>query len=83
VLLQQVQLVLYDLAVDLLVELAVIQEDRVHLLELLHDEVALVDHGLDANTSTHKILVDRHEFAQLLVIDHVFETFYFILQADH
>lgn len=73
----------HDLGVDLLIESAEVDEDCVHLLELIDYEVALPDHGLDGDATSHEHLVDCDEFSQLLVVDHVLETLDFVLQTDH
>lgn len=74
----QVELVFNDLIVNFLVELAVVQEHLIHLLQFLYDEVALVYHGLDGDSSSHEHLVDCYKFCKLFVIDHVFKSFDFI-----
>lgn len=83
ILIMQVQLVLWYSAVHFLIELAVVEEDSVHFLKLLHDEVTLVDHGLDSNAPAHEHLVDSHELGQLFVVDQVLEFAYVIFQAKH
>ncbi len=62
-LVQGTELVLHDLRIDLLVELAEIEEDGVHLLELVDDEVALANHGLDGDATTHEHLIHSHELS--------------------
>lgn len=59
----KIELVLDDLVVDLLVEFAVVKENSIHLLELLNNEVALVNHRFYRDASTYEILIDRNEFS--------------------
>lgn len=79
----QVEFVLYDLAIDFFIEFAIIKEDCVHFLEFFDDEVALLDHRLDSDTSTNKILIDSDKLSQLFIINHIFESFDLILQTNH
>ncbi len=64
----KVYFVLHNSSIDLIIQLTIINESFPHFLELLHNEMALMNHGLDSNSSPHKDLIDSDKLSQLLVI---------------
>ena len=59
----KIELMLDNLTIDLLVEFAVVKEHSIHLLELLDNEVALVNHRLYCDAAANEILIHRNEFS--------------------
>ena len=74
---------LHDLRVYFFIEFAKIKENRVHFLQLLDNEVALVDHWFYGDASADEHLVYCDELCQLFVVDELLELFYFILETNH
>jgi hypothetical protein len=77
------EFVLDNLGVNLLIELAEITKDCVHLLELLNHKTVLVDDRFDRYAASHKHVVDSDVLRQLFVVYHLLEFGYFVVQRDH
>lgn len=72
-----------NFVIHLFIQFAIIDEDSIHLLQFLNNEVTFSNHGLNGDPATHKLLVNCDELGQLFAVDQVLELFYFVLEAYH
>jgi hypothetical protein len=79
VLVMKGELMLCDFGVNILVQLAVVLEDVLHLFDLGDNERILLDERLHGDATTQELVVDGDELVQLLVVQLILELFYLIL----
>lgn len=72
-----------DFIIHFFIQLAIIQENSIHLFQFLDNEVTLCDHGFDCDTPTYKHLINSNKLGKFFIIDHLFESLDFIFKTNH